>query len=106
MAGEASLDHILSAALAARRDANLLRTRQVVRPLDAVHVEIDGRRLVNFSSNNYLGLTHHPKILRAITEAARDAGGGAAASGLISGYTDRHASAEAALAKWKGTESA
>ena len=106
MPGNDSLDPLLAAALASRRAAHLLRSRQIVRPLGAVHVEIDGRRLINFSSNNYLGLTHHPKVITAIADAARDAGGGAASSGLISGYTDRHASAEAALAKWKGTEAA
>src|SRR4051794_13794530 len=49
--------------LAAREQGSLLRQRQVVRPLEAVHVEIDGVRYVNFCSNNYLGLTHHPKLL-------------------------------------------
>jgi 8-amino-7-oxononanoate synthase len=66
-------------------------------------VEISGARYVNFSSNNYLGLTHHPRLLQAIDTSA---GVGSAAASLISGYTDLHAATEAALAKWKGTESA
>ncbi|MEO6434474.1 MAG: 8-amino-7-oxononanoate synthase [Tepidisphaeraceae bacterium] len=99
-------DDLLAAALDDRRQSNLLRQRCPVRPIDATHVEIDGARYVNFCSNNYLGLTHHPRVVEAIARAAREQGGGSGASALISGYTQAHASAEAALARWKGTESA
>src|SRR5688572_19720386 len=83
-----------------------LRRRRAVRPLDAVHVEIDGIPYVNFSSNNYLGLTHHPRVVDAVRRAAEQFGVGAAASPLITGHTTAHAAAEAALARWKGTEAA
>jgi 8-amino-7-oxononanoate synthase len=76
-----------------------------VHVVDAVHVDLNGRRYVNFASNNYLGLTHHPAIMAAATEATQDAGAGSGAAALISGYTDRHASAERTFASWKGTES-
>ncbi len=71
-----------------------------------MHVEIDGRRFVNFSSNNYLGLTHHPKVLAAFTSASAEYGVGSGAAALVSGYAPVHASAERAIARWKGTESA
>ena len=58
------------------RDANLYRRRRVVSPVDATHVELDGRRLVNFASNNYLGLTHHPRLLDARHRASAAAGNG------------------------------
>ena len=106
MSDDPSLERVLKAALESRRAQHLERRRRVVTPIDAVHVEIDGRRLVNFCSNNYLGLTHHPKVMEAVATATRDHGAGAAASGLISGYTAAHASAEAALAAWKGTDAA
>jgi 8-amino-7-oxononanoate synthase len=96
----------LAAALGERSRSNQLRQRQLIRPIDSVHVEIDGRRYVNFCSNNYLGLTHHPRVIEAAARAAQSHGAGAGASGLISGYTDLHASAERALARWKATESA
>jgi 8-amino-7-oxononanoate synthase len=99
------LNSLLAAALDERRSSHLLRRRNTVRPLDATHVEIDGVRCVNFCSNNYLGLTHHPRVVEAVAQAARDYGAGAGASALISGYTDLHASAERSLAAWKGTES-
>ena len=86
--------------------SHLYRHRQVVRPLDATHVEVAGRRLVNFASNDYLGLTHHPRVIRAATEAAAEAGVGSGAAPLISGHTRYHAAAERRIAGWKGTESA
>ena len=96
----------VEAALQNRRSADELRQRRITRQLDATHVEIDGRHYVNFSSNNYLGLTHHPKVLAAFTSAATDNGVGSGAAALVSGYSSAHASAERAIAKWKGTESA
>ncbi|MGA3066943.1 MAG: aminotransferase class I/II-fold pyridoxal phosphate-dependent enzyme, partial [Tepidisphaeraceae bacterium] len=87
-----------------RAEAGLLRERREVRPIDAVHLEIDGRRYVNFCSNNYLGLTHHPAVIEAIQRAAAEFGAGAGAAGLISGYTSLHAAVESAIAAWKGFE--
>ena len=90
-----------------RLDAGQLRRRRrIVRPVDATHVEIDGRPLVNFASNDYLGLTHHPRVVAAATAATTRYGTGTGAAPLIAGYTDAHASAEATLAAWKGTASA
>lgn len=99
------LDRLIDLALLERARANLLRARRVVRVLDSTHVEIDGRQYVNFSSNNYLGLTHHPDVIGAAARASREHGAGSGAAALISGYTDVHASAERAFAAWKGTES-
>jgi 8-amino-7-oxononanoate synthase len=96
----------VEAALQNRRSAHELRQRRITRQLDATHVEIDARRYVNFSSNNYLGLTHHPKVLAAFASAAASHGVGSGAAALVSGYSPAHASAERAIAKWKGTESA
>ena len=93
----------VAAALGDRRDAHTLRVRRSVRVLDATHVEADGRRLVNFASNDYLGLTHHPRVLDAFRSAASTGSGSAP---LITGHTADHAAAEAAIAGWKGTAAA
>src|SRR5215212_2974193 len=98
------LEQVLHDALDQRDHENLRRRRVAVRVIDSTHVDIGGVRYVNFSSNNYLGLTHHPKVLDSIAEAMRSGGGGSAASPLISGFTEAHASAERAVAKWKGFE--
>jgi 8-amino-7-oxononanoate synthase len=78
-----------------------------LRPLstaqDAV-ITINGRQLVNFASNNYLGLANHPEIVAAFTAAAARYGVGAGASRLICGHMDIHAQLEEALARLKGTE--
>ena len=94
----ADLDHL--------RDAHLLRRRRVVRMIGATHIEVDGRACVNFGSNNYLGLTHHPKVMAAACEAVARHGTGSGAAGLVTGYGPAHESAERALAEWKGTEAA
>jgi len=88
------------------REAHLYRSRRTVLPLDATHVEIDGRRYVNFASNDYLGLSHHPAVIEAAASATRQYGAGSGAAPLVSGYTPAHASCESALARWKGAEAA
>ncbi len=86
--------------------SSLFRRTRVVDPVDATHVRVDGVTLVNFCSNNYLGLTHHPDIRAAAGSAIEQWGFGGAAAPLICGYGPAHASAERAIALWKGTESA
>jgi 8-amino-7-oxononanoate synthase len=100
------LDQLLAEELSRRSANHLHRSRQAVSIIDSTHVEIEGRRYVNFSSNNYLGLTHHPRVLAAMHEALDASGAGAGASGLVSGYSTAHAEAEAALAQWKGSQAA
>ncbi len=96
----------MSDALLGRLNDRTLRSRRSVVPIDATHIEIAGRRLVNFASNNYLGLTHHPRVLAAFTNAAARAGVGSGAAPLVTGQTVDHAAAESAIAQWKGTEAA
>jgi 8-amino-7-oxononanoate synthase len=101
-----ALERLLAATLS-ELDANQLRrSRRAVRVLDAAHVEVEGRALVNFAGNNYLGLTHHPRVVSAARAAVVTHGSGSAAAPLISGYSDLHAAAERALAAWKGTQDA
>jgi 8-amino-7-oxononanoate synthase len=97
---------LVAEALNDRRESFTLRRRREVQIIDSTHVRIDGRPVVNFSSNNYLGLTHHPRVLAAFENAARTHGAGSGAAALVTGQSDLHASAERAIAHWKGTESA
>ena len=69
-------------------------------------IETGGRRLVNFSSNNYLGLANDPRLREAAITAISEFGVGGGASRLISGTQSPHLRLERALAKWKGTEAA
>ena len=88
------------------RNAHLFRARQVSRPIDATHIERNGRVLINFASNSYLGLTHHPRVISAAIEDLQKDGAGSGAAPLITGYGPAHAELEKTIAKWKGTESA
>lgn len=105
MGGEL-LNELLARELARRQEARQARRRLTVEPLDSTHVRLDGRVFLNFASNDYLGLTHHPRVVAAAREASARYGAGSGASGLISGYTAAHAAAEQAIAAWKGSEAA
>ena len=65
---------------------------------------VDGRDVLNFCSNNYLGLANHPKIVEAAQEATRKYGVGPAAVRSIAGTTDLHVQLEQRLAQFKGAE--
>jgi 8-amino-7-oxononanoate synthase len=66
----------------------------------------DGRRVVAFASNDYLGLSAHPEVVAAGHDALRRWGAGAGASRLVSGSRPVHRELEAQLAGWKSTEAA
>lgn len=101
-----ALNDWIEQVLKKREDLHQRRARRVVRVLDPTHLEIDGRRFINFASNDYLGLTHHPEVTGAAARALAECGAGSGASPLVTGYTPLHASAETALARWKQTEAA
>lgn len=70
------------------------------------HLTIQGRTLLNFSSNDYLGLSTHPAVLRASREAIDRWGTGSRASRLVCGSLGIHHELEETLANWKQTEAA
>jgi 8-amino-7-oxononanoate synthase len=70
------------------------------------YVHLNGRTLVNFSSNDYLGLAHHPVVKQAAAEALAREGAGGTASALVSGYRPGHAQLEQALASFTGRDAA
>ena len=67
-------------------------------------IKLDGRDVVLLGSNNYLGLSTHPKVIAAAVEATQAFGTGASGSRLISGNSELYTTLEANLAKAKGTE--
>lgn len=68
--------------------------------------ELDGRPVVTFASNDYLGLTHHPRVVAAAHAALDRWGAGSGASRLVVGTRPLHAELEGELAAWKGAEAA
>src|SRR5689334_4263560 len=86
--------------------ASLYRTLRRVENDQGPTLRLDGRKVVNFSSNNYLGLANHPALAEAAKEAIDRYGSGAAASRLISGNMALHEELENRLAEFKGAEAA
>src|SRR5262245_34285392 len=83
--------------------------RRRMRPIDgpqAAEVIVDGRRAVNFSSNNYLGLADHPALAQSAAACSQTHGYGAGASRLIAGSLAPHRAFERQVASWLGTEAA
>jgi 8-amino-7-oxononanoate synthase len=84
----------------------LYRQLRRIDQLNGTRVSRDGRSLVNFASNDYLGLTQHPKLKLAAAEAAQRFGAGSGASRLITGTLAIHSELEARLAAFKQTPAA
>jgi glycine C-acetyltransferase len=92
--------------LQALRNASLYRRlRPVAGEQDAV-LTVDGRQVLNFCSNNYLGLANHPALREAAKAAIDRYGCGSGASRLISGNMTLHEELESKIAELKGTEAA
>jgi 8-amino-7-oxononanoate synthase len=92
--------------LAQLREAGLYRTLRRVGGDQGATLLLDGREVINFSSNNYLGIANHPALCEAAKAAIDRYGCGSGASRLISGNMTLHEELEAKIAEFKGTEAA
>lgn len=77
-----------------------LRTVEGTR--DGIHLRLEGRELIAFCSNDYLGLAHHPQVVQALQRGAARHGVGSGAAHLVSGHHKAHAALEAELADFLG----
>ncbi|MFN8543808.1 MAG: 8-amino-7-oxononanoate synthase [Candidatus Binatia bacterium] len=100
------MDDVLASELAALDAAGIRRELRPVEGGSDAEVTIGGRRVLLLSSNNYLGLARHPRVVTAAREALERYGCGTGASRLIAGHLDLHATVEARLARFKGTDAA
>ena len=105
MTGRDPLAFVGEEVAALRRD-HLYRALRVLTGPQGPVVEVDGRRLVNLSSNDYLGLTQHPRLRAAAAAAVVELGVGAGAVRTIAGTLSLHEALEAELADFKGAEAA
>lgn len=96
----------IEAALEALDDAGLRRHPPRITGPQGPTVRIDGRPVLCFCSNNYLGLANHPKVVQAAADSAQAEGLGAAASRLITGTMDVHRTAERRFADYVGAQAA
>ena len=101
-----SFDEELNRRLAALRQQNLHRELRRVDSPPGTRIQIGGRTLLNFSSNDYLGLAGDPLLKEAAIRAVEIFGAGSGASRLICGSLAPHHELEEALAHFKGVEAA
>ena len=100
----------LAAALAQLDREHLRRVRRTIGEFaelgNRVTTTVDGRQLIDFSSNDYLGLARHPAVAAAMAECAQHSGAGSGASHLVTGHGIEHARLEEELAAFTGRERA
>jgi 8-amino-7-oxononanoate synthase len=90
----------LGAALAERRAGTRWRTRRTLESAQGAEIDLDGRRVLAFASNDYLGLAADARLIEAACAGARRHGVGAGASHLVSGHASPHAALERELASF------
>ncbi|WP_317205492.1 8-amino-7-oxononanoate synthase [Janthinobacterium sp.] len=88
--------------LRALEERSLTRRRRIVESPCAPRLTVDGRELLAFCSNDYLGLAAHPRMRAALQEGAARYGVGSGGSHLISGHSRAHAALEERLAEFVG----
>jgi len=93
-----SLNQWLESCAARRQARHLVRRRRVLDGNHPVDIRVDGKPLLNFSSNDYLGLASHPDLVAALKNAAESQGVGSGASALVTGFREEHQLLEQELA--------
>lgn len=88
------------------KDAGLYNRIRTLSSPQGAWLVVDGKRALNFCSNNYLGLANHPRLVQAAQEAVLRYGVGPAAVRTIAGTMDLHVNLEARLVAFKGVEAA
>ena len=92
----------LASRLAERRAADLYRQRPLLESPQGPEAVVDGRAVLAFCSNDYLGLANHPEVIAALRAGAERWGAGGGASHLVIGHSGPHHELELALAEFTG----
>jgi 8-amino-7-oxononanoate synthase len=94
----------LSTELDQKKSAGLYRRRRTLGSAQGARVLVDGKSLLNFCSNDYLGLANHPDVIRAFQKATEKYGVGSGSSHLVCGHSAEHHALEEELAAFTGRE--
>lgn len=92
--------------LGALKQKGLYRSLRVLESSSGIRAKFLGKQTLLFCGNDYLGLTHHPRVIRAAKKALGKYGVGSGAARLISGTSDLHQKLERKIARFKGKQSA
>ncbi len=92
----------LSAELTQRKQDGLYRQRRIIASAQGPEMMVDGRSLLSFCSNDYLGLANHPAVREALIKGAEHYGVGSGAAHLVNGHSTAHHALEEELAEFTG----
>jgi glycine C-acetyltransferase len=95
---------VYAAQLAEIESAGLWKHERTITSPQAAHISTNGKEVINFCANNYLGLSSHPRVMAAAKRALDDRGYGLSSVRFICGTQDRHKELEAAVSKFLGTD--
>lgn len=90
--------------LASLRQQGLYRSRRIIDSPQDVNIIIDGQPVLNFCSNDYLGLANHPQVITSFQQAANQYGVGSGSAHLICGHSTAHHALEEEIASFTGRE--
>jgi 8-amino-7-oxononanoate synthase len=96
----------LASTLEVLKTQGLYRSRKIMESPQGVNITIGGRTVVNFCSNDYLGLANHPKIVKAFKQGVDQYGVGSGSAHLICGHSAAHHTLEEQLAEFTGRDRA
>src|SRR5262245_22646976 len=102
--GNATFENALEKELEGLRSQGLYRKLRILEGAQEAECVIDGRKVVNLSSNNYLGLTTHPRLRQAALDYVQRLGAGSGSVRTIAGTQKEHMELERRLAEFKHTE--
>jgi len=95
---------VFAATLAEIESAGLWKHERTITSPQAAHIQTNGKEVLNFCANNYLGLSSHPRVIAAARTALQDRGYGLSSVRFICGTQDRHKELEAAISTFLSTE--
>lgn len=96
----------LKLALEQRKENHLYRSRKTLESPQSVEPIVDGKKVLSFCSNDYLGIANHPDVVKRFKQAADKFGVGSGSAHLVSGHSKEHHALEEELADFMGSERA
>ncbi len=95
---------VFAETLAEIQSAGLWKHERLITSPQAAHITTNGKEVINFCANNYLGLSSHPRVIAAARRALDERGYGLSSVRFICGTQDKHKELEASISKFLGTE--
>jgi glycine C-acetyltransferase len=94
----------IGAEVAAVKESGLYKTERIIESAQGAEIVVNGRTVLNFCANNYLGLSAHPKVIEAAHKAVDERGYGMSSVRFICGTQDIHKELEQKISRFLGTE--